>query len=323
LCDECDRPTHTYCNQPKLTEIPKGKWLCKICINHKKRPNENIPNRSPRKRSKSDSINLKQSEKLVPDPKISQSTKKQKIGKQSLDFAIPPPTMSISERVKSPEKRSRSPEKSKLPPLPPLNQKLSPKKSIVKTYKQTLLSSEKFKKRLSMKMIPKKQTSTDVEENLDPDTDDVELEPKKPFFGDKLSKQEADTSKCTPSRLDREYFNEAVQKVQSLDMYFSESAVVSDVNVESSSTIIPKIPKVRIGQYEIDAWYSAPYPEEYNRLHTLYLCKFCLKYMKSQFASDRHLEKCPLTHPPGDEIYHDGTISVFEVDGRKNKVLVI
>jgi hypothetical protein len=25
-------------------------------------------------------------------------------------------------------------------------------------------------------------------------------------------------------------------------------------------------------------------------------------------------------HPPGDEIYRDGIVSIFEVDGRKNKV---
>lgn len=30
--------------------------------------------------------------------------------------------------------------------------------------------------------------------------------------------------------------------------------------------------------------------------------------------------KCKARHPPGDEIYRDGNISVFEVDGRKNKV---
>jgi hypothetical protein len=30
--------------------------------------------------------------------------------------------------------------------------------------------------------------------------------------------------------------------------------------------------------------------------------------------------KCKARHPPGDEIYRDGAISVFEVDGRKNKV---
>lgn len=30
--------------------------------------------------------------------------------------------------------------------------------------------------------------------------------------------------------------------------------------------------------------------------------------------------KCKARHPPGDEIYRDGNVSVFEVDGRKNKV---
>lgn len=30
--------------------------------------------------------------------------------------------------------------------------------------------------------------------------------------------------------------------------------------------------------------------------------------------------KCKMRHPPGDEIYRDGNVSIFEVDGRKNKV---
>lgn len=30
--------------------------------------------------------------------------------------------------------------------------------------------------------------------------------------------------------------------------------------------------------------------------------------------------KCKTRHPPGDEIYRDDKVSVFEVDGRKNKV---
>jgi hypothetical protein len=30
--------------------------------------------------------------------------------------------------------------------------------------------------------------------------------------------------------------------------------------------------------------------------------------------------KCKVRHPPGDEIYRDGSVSIFEVDGRKNKV---
>ena len=30
--------------------------------------------------------------------------------------------------------------------------------------------------------------------------------------------------------------------------------------------------------------------------------------------------KCLLRHPPGNEIYRKSNISVFEIDGRKNKV---
>lgn len=30
--------------------------------------------------------------------------------------------------------------------------------------------------------------------------------------------------------------------------------------------------------------------------------------------------KCKSRHPPGDEIYRDGAVSIFEVDGRRNKV---
>ena len=33
--------------------------------------------------------------------------------------------------------------------------------------------------------------------------------------------------------------------------------------------------------------------------------------------------KCKARHPPGDEIYRDVHISIFEVDGRKNKVLFV
>lgn len=37
-------------------------------------------------------------------------------------------------------------------------------------------------------------------------------------------------------------------------------------------------------------------------------------------ASNTLQAKCVWKHPPGDEIYRKGTISVFEVDGKKNKV---
>ena len=49
-----------------------------------------------------------------------------------------------------------------------------------------------------------------------------------------------------------------------------------------------KIKKIVIGRFEIDTWYSSPYPEEYARLTKLYLCEFCLKYMKTPTITRRH-----------------------------------
>uniref|UniRef100_A0A672R207 Histone acetyltransferase n=1 Tax=Sinocyclocheilus grahami TaxID=75366 RepID=A0A672R207_SINGR len=80
------------------------------------------------------------------------------------------------------------------------------------------------------------------------------------------------------------------------------------------------IKAIVFGRYELDTWYHSPYPEEYARLGRLYMCEFCLKYMKSQTILRRHMAKCVWKHPPGDEIYRKGVISVFEVDGKKNKI---
>uniref|UniRef100_A0A2K5Q7A6 Histone acetyltransferase n=1 Tax=Cebus imitator TaxID=2715852 RepID=A0A2K5Q7A6_CEBIM len=51
------------------------------------------------------------------------------------------------------------------------------------------------------------------------------------------------------------------------------------------------IKTIAFGRYELDTWYHSPYPEEYARLGRLYMCEFCLKYMKSQTILRRHMEK--------------------------------
>ena len=55
-----------------------------------------------------------------------------------------------------------------------------------------------------------------------------------------------------------------------------------------------KIKTIRFGVYDIDTWYSAPYPEEYQHVPDgrLWLCEFCLKYMKSGFVAGRHRVSC-------------------------------
>lgn len=85
------------------------------------------------------------------------------------------------------------------------------------------------------------------------------------------------------------------------------------------TTRIKNIEMIELGKHRIKPWYFSPYPQELVSLNCIHLCEFCLKYVKSRKCLQRHLTKCNLRHPPGNEIYRSGTISFFEIDGRKNK----
>ena len=70
-----------------------------------------------------------------------------------------------------------------------------------------------------------------------------------------------------------------------------------------------------------DAIHPPPPPQEYAILPKLYLCEFCLKYMKSLDILKRHQNKCEMNgHPPGKEIYRSGDLQVWEVDGKLAKI---
>ncbi|CAG9855987.1 unnamed protein product [Phyllotreta striolata] len=85
-------------------------------------------------------------------------------------------------------------------------------------------------------------------------------------------------------------------------------------------TRMKNIELIELGKHRIKPWYFAPYPQEMVNLDCIYICEFCLKYRKSRKCLERHLAKCNLRHPPGNEIYRKDNISFFEIDGRKNKV---
>ncbi|CAJ0963908.1 unnamed protein product, partial [Mesorhabditis belari] len=88
---------------------------------------------------------------------------------------------------------------------------------------------------------------------------------------------------------------------------------------EDALTRIRNIEMVELGRFRMVPWYFSPYPVELTRLPAIYLCEFCLKFLKSATCLRRHLEKCRIKHPPGNEIYRNDNLSFFEVDGRRNK----
>ncbi|KAI2636640.1 hypothetical protein GGS21DRAFT_512413 [Xylaria nigripes] len=155
---------------------------------------------------------------------------------------------------------------------------------------------------------------------FDKETDELRGKP----YGGILTEEQADTTKTLPTKDDRRRFDEAKQKAdegwRNRLLSMQAEAEVPAKKPKKTSCPVSQIECIEFGGWEIDTWYAAPYPEEYSRNRVLYICEFCLKYMNSDYVAWRHKLKCPAKHPPGDEIYRHGSISFFEVDGRKNTV---
>ncbi|KAG7105462.1 Histone acetyltransferase mst2 like protein [Verticillium longisporum] len=142
---------------------------------------------------------------------------------------------------------------------------------------------------------------------------------------DDASLWSSDTSRTLPTNDDRRRFDEAKQKAEEEwrtmhVIQISREGAEKAKKGKKAAGPASQIECIEFGGWEIDTWYAAPYPEEYSRNRILYICEFCLKYMNSDYVAWRHKLKCPAKHPPGDEIYRHGSVSVFEVDGRKNPV---
>ncbi|PWN41717.1 hypothetical protein IE81DRAFT_272699, partial [Ceraceosorus guamensis] len=147
------------------------------------------------------------------------------------------------------------------------------------------------------------------QKHLEPEevVEEEEEEERDPFGG-VLVGADADTTRTRPNPDDQ--------------ARFEKSKVDAEVTGAADTGVAAPIKMIRFADFDIDTWYQAPYPEEYSLVPDgrLWICEHCLKYMKSRFMAIRHRTKCKMSHPPGDEIYRDGNVSIFEVDGRKNKI---
>ncbi|XP_066514761.1 histone acetyltransferase KAT5-like [Hoplias malabaricus] len=122
------------------------------------------------------------------------------------------------------------------------------------------------------------------------------------------------TSGCLPPGEDSQDSSDGIPSAPRMT-----GSLVSDRSHDDIVTRMKNIECIELGRHRLKPWYFSPYPQELTTLPILYLCEFCLKYLKSLKCLQRHLTKCNLRHPPGNEIYRKGTISFFEIDGRKNK----
>ncbi|GMH35417.1 hypothetical protein BSKO_03285 [Bryopsis sp. KO-2023] len=85
-------------------------------------------------------------------------------------------------------------------------------------------------------------------------------------------------------------------------------------------TKVKNVETIELGQFAMDTWYFSPLPEEYRDCKKLYFCEISLQFFRRRSSMLRHLKKLKVRHPPGDEIYRKGKVSMFEVDGRKHRI---
>lgn len=84
-------------------------------------------------------------------------------------------------------------------------------------------------------------------------------------------------------------------------------------------TKIKNIKTVLFGEHLIECWYFSPYPKEYypsGPIDCLYICEFSFRFFRHKSELQRYQAKAGLArHPPGNEIYRDASVSMFEIDG--------
>ncbi|XP_066093508.1 histone acetyltransferase KAT6A isoform X1 [Saccopteryx bilineata] len=309
FCDSCDRGFHMECCDPPLTRMPKGMWICQICRPRKKgrkllqkkaaqikRRYANPIGRPKNRLKKQNTVSKGPFSKVRTGPgrgrkrKITLSSQSASSSSEEgyleridgLDFCR---DSNVSLKFNKKTKGL----------IDGLTKFFTPSPDGRKPRGEVVDYSEQY--RIRKKGNRKSSTSDWPTDNQDGWDGKQESEERL------LGSQEIMTEK--DMELFRDIQEQALQKVGVTGP--------PDPQVRCPSVI-------EFGKYEIHTWYSSPYPQEYSRLPKLYLCEFCLKYMKSRTILQQHMKKCGWFHPPANEIYRKNNISVFEVDGNVSTI---
>ncbi|XP_074928878.1 histone acetyltransferase KAT6B isoform X2 [Chelonoidis abingdonii] len=330
FCDSCDRGFHMECCDPPLSRMPKGMWICQVCrpkkkgrkLLHEKAAQIRRRYAKPIGRPKN---KLKQRMLSVTSDEGSMNafTGRGSPGRGQKTKVCTTPSSGHAASVKD--------SSSRLPVTDPTRPGATTKITTTSTYisASTLKVNKKTKgliDGLTKFFTPSPDGRRSRGEIID---FSKHYRPRK-----KVSQKQSCTSHVlatdTEIKISIKQENTDVILVGSKEIVTEEDMEVfkqarelslEKIGCKNSSETNSRYPSViEFGKYEIQTWYSSPYPQEYARLSKLYLCEFCLKYMKSKNILLRHSKKCGWFHPPANEIYRRNDLSVFEVDGNVSKI---
>ncbi|KAF7327468.1 Histone acetyltransferase [Mycena kentingensis (nom. inval.)] len=323
FCDSCDRGWHTTCLDPPMEKPPEGEWLCRLCPNVDLNEQEEYTGPSRKRKGKARAVSREDEDfgELDNGELVTASTSRSKARSRPIKKR---PNDGQGTPSRAPKRIRRE------PPTPSASVSVRPR-------------------------APRRRNPDDYEDEEEEQR--RQHAPPRGLFDEILTAEERDTAKTIVSDVDKQKFDrsraladsklkprvvqdhpsetpEAGPSSRPLRSAFAAPAIPSPSaspapsstpgvrHPPESGTPALRITNIRFGEYDIETWYNAPFPEEYSNIPDgrLWICEFCLKYMKSRFGATRHRMKCKCRNPPGDEIYRDGVVSIFEVDGRKNKI---
>jgi histone acetyltransferase MYST1 len=91
-------------------------------------------------------------------------------------------------------------------------------------------------------------------------------------------------------------------------------------------TKVKNVAFVELGPYQMETWYFSPLPKELlserGFIEVLYVCEFTFQMFARKSELRRFQSRLPTEkrHPPGNEIYRNGNLSMFEVDGFEERI---
>ncbi|XDA89999.1 hypothetical protein R6Z07M_019602 [Ovis aries] len=308
FCDSCDRGFHMECCDPPLTRMPKGMWICQICR----------PRKKGRKLLQKKAAQIKR-RYANPIGRPKNRLKKQTtVSKGPFSKVRTGPGRGRKRKITLSSQSASSSEEGYLEQIDGLDfcrdgsvpLKFNKKtKGLIDGLTKFFTPSPDGRKPRGEVVDYSEQYRARKKGSRKPSTSDWPTDNQDGWDG----KQESE---------DRLFGSQEIMTEKDMELFRD----IQEQALQKVGVTGPPDPQVRcpsvieFGKYEIHTWYSSPYPQEYSRLPKLYLCEFCLKYMKSRAILQQHMKKCGWFHPPANEIYRKNNISVFEVDGNVSTI---
>lgn len=328
FCDDCDRGYHMYCVTPKLKKKPKGDWFCPICVERKKHKHNEEEKEEKMEVDDEEKPPLEEAPPKQQEP-APPSAQPMDEGDDDTEDDIPlkkfaasaeTPSNREQERVSKTQTNKSYSSPAKACPFPGCDGSGNVKAgSSHYTLKNCpLVRDERIRERELLKSESPRKTPENKENPSTHSTTTKQSSSKNVLREDHTNNTPSSSTSTAVTLKSNQTPIEHIVSSSDLDM-FQKAKEKAATLAALEKEILPGQDERKIaifGEAMIEAWYKSHYPLEFSKSRYIYICEFCLSYFKQETIYKRHMEKCIEKHPPGDEIYRQDKLSVFEVDGK-------